>query len=276
MGNGLKYLPLMGGGNEVVGKDGESAYEIAKDYGFDGTEEEWLTSLKGSNGISYNDIDYTKVITQETQIYSGEYPGVKFTATNDGQALARIYNAGSTSTTQNYSLWIIDNTIGKSIGGGCFILNHATSLSFPVKKGHVYLIQSFSAVSMNVLEVSIHPYKDNNSYSTEEQVIGTWINNKPIYRKVIQVIGPSAIKAWQEVYDVTDLNIDSMISISGMSVIPAGACIPINSTGNNNVTFVNAMLGNNKDKINIISNAEGTVNSNNSIILEYTKTTDIV
>ena len=28
-------------------------------------------------------------------------------------------------------------------------------------------------------------FKENNTYSTEEQVIGTWIDGKPIYRKVI-------------------------------------------------------------------------------------------
>lgn len=34
------------------GKDGLSAYEIALKNGFVGTEEEWLTSLRGEQGIS--------------------------------------------------------------------------------------------------------------------------------------------------------------------------------------------------------------------------------
>lgn len=34
----------------IKGKDGESAYEIAVDEGFEGTEEEWLVSLKGADG----------------------------------------------------------------------------------------------------------------------------------------------------------------------------------------------------------------------------------
>ncbi len=39
-----------GGGNNqgAAGKDGKSAYEIAKSHGFIGTEEEWLESLKAS------------------------------------------------------------------------------------------------------------------------------------------------------------------------------------------------------------------------------------
>ena len=34
----------------VYGKDGKSAYEIAVKNGFEGTEEEWLTSLVGEKG----------------------------------------------------------------------------------------------------------------------------------------------------------------------------------------------------------------------------------
>lgn len=32
------------------GSDGKSAYEIAVEHGFEGTEEEWLESLKGEKG----------------------------------------------------------------------------------------------------------------------------------------------------------------------------------------------------------------------------------
>ena len=41
------------GGNAVAGEDlprGKSAYEIAKENGFNGTETEWLASLKGATG----------------------------------------------------------------------------------------------------------------------------------------------------------------------------------------------------------------------------------
>lgn len=38
------------GDTGATGNTGKSAYEIAKDYGYDGTEEEWLASLKGEKG----------------------------------------------------------------------------------------------------------------------------------------------------------------------------------------------------------------------------------
>jgi len=38
---------IAGGG---VGEPGKSAYEIAVEHGFEGSEEEWLASLKGEQG----------------------------------------------------------------------------------------------------------------------------------------------------------------------------------------------------------------------------------
>lgn len=41
---------------DFKGEDGKSAYEIAKDNGFNGTEKEWLDSLKGEKGESSVDV----------------------------------------------------------------------------------------------------------------------------------------------------------------------------------------------------------------------------
>jgi hypothetical protein len=41
---------VTGGVGMVFGKDGKSAYELAVKNGFEGTEEEWLISLKGDKG----------------------------------------------------------------------------------------------------------------------------------------------------------------------------------------------------------------------------------
>lgn len=39
--------PIKPGGSSGTGANGKSAYELAVEYGFEGTEEEWLESLKG-------------------------------------------------------------------------------------------------------------------------------------------------------------------------------------------------------------------------------------
>ena len=47
----------------VAGKDGKSAYEIAVDNGFQGTEQEWLASLHGADGHDGADANSYKVVT---------------------------------------------------------------------------------------------------------------------------------------------------------------------------------------------------------------------
>ena len=44
----------LAGLGSLKGKDGDSAYDIAKKHGFDGTEDAWLASLKGKDGVSYH------------------------------------------------------------------------------------------------------------------------------------------------------------------------------------------------------------------------------
>ena len=43
-----------------AGPNGKSAYELAKDNGFVGTETEWLESLKGENGKDFEYSDFTQ------------------------------------------------------------------------------------------------------------------------------------------------------------------------------------------------------------------------
>lgn len=46
-----KYVQAsLAGAGALKGQDGKSAYQIAKDNGFSGTEAEWLGSLKGEAG----------------------------------------------------------------------------------------------------------------------------------------------------------------------------------------------------------------------------------
>lgn len=61
----------------VSGNDGASAYEVAKNNGYTGTEEEWLASLKGNKGDKGdNGITYTPTVGTVT---SDETPAVKVT-----------------------------------------------------------------------------------------------------------------------------------------------------------------------------------------------------
>ena len=50
----------------VVGADGKSAYDIAVDNGFEGTEDEWLESLKGKDGVV---IGYAPTVDGTTLVF---------------------------------------------------------------------------------------------------------------------------------------------------------------------------------------------------------------
>lgn len=51
-----------------------------------------------------------------------------------------------------------------------------------------------------------------NIYSTEETVIGTWVDGKPIYRKVIIINNPNI---GTSTYNIQELNIDELIHSDG-------------------------------------------------------------
>lgn len=67
--NGLLfYHGIIGGGNGVVGVDGKSAYQIAKDNGYTGTESEWLESLKGLDGTFDPTVEFDELNTEHKTV----------------------------------------------------------------------------------------------------------------------------------------------------------------------------------------------------------------
>lgn len=68
------------------GEDGKSAYEIAKDNGFEGTEQEWLESLKGDGITEMPEAEVTRVyvvspnsVARATAAYNAEKNKYQFT-----------------------------------------------------------------------------------------------------------------------------------------------------------------------------------------------------
>lgn len=80
----ISDINIEGGGVAVPGADGKSAYEIAVENGFSGTESEWLASLKGANGANGKDgINGTNGI------------GIVDAEINDNGSLILFYSDGS-------------------------------------------------------------------------------------------------------------------------------------------------------------------------------------
>lgn len=61
-----------GGGQEgPKGDNGDSAYQIAVNNGFEGTESEWLTSLEGNDGFGTEE-QYNDIISRLEDLEGGE------------------------------------------------------------------------------------------------------------------------------------------------------------------------------------------------------------
>lgn len=114
-------------------------------------------------------------------------------------------------------------------------------------------------------------------YSTSEQVVGTWIDGKPIYEKTI-VWNDTTAKAYVR-KDIHDLNIDTLVSITGF----------FNRLESNNKVYwypFNSMEASSEYGFYRIDNENGyangqilwRINYNNTntqrFIFTYTKTTD--
>lgn len=108
-------------------------------------------------------------------------------------------------------------------------------------------------------------------YSTEEQVVGTWIDGKPLYRRVLEAIIPSITTDWQTIYSFTDDVAGVMFNSWSISQTD-GAIEPLPTTAGNNVptkTVFTPGVG-----MRIYNQGPWYVGRLCRAVLYYTKTTD--
>lgn len=110
-------------------------------------------------------------------------------------------------------------------------------------------------------------------YSTEETVVGTWIDGKPLYRKVFLSTTAPSIKTATAIVQksvLSSLDIDWVSSVSGCIQVSTGAKLPCNISANvfNCATYIGTA--------GIMSYIELADHTNQPccVIIEYTKTTD--
>ena len=104
-----KYCANLNVTEVLHGKDGKSAYQIALDNGFVGTEEEWLESLKGT---AYDDtaiVDDIKAIKQDILLLKAT------TSSLEGQDVLvdeRISEVAEQNVQTNERITSLEATIG--------------------------------------------------------------------------------------------------------------------------------------------------------------------
>ena len=124
-------------------------------------------------------------------------------------------------------------------------------------------------------------------YSTNEQVVGKWINGKPIYRKCFKNVAFSNLDATSGRYIMStkiDIdNIDKIISIHGETHTAIGtdydltSIFPgVNIAYDRSIQFCSYVINANSNYMICIAGNNGFIQGNCYIdyIVEYTKTTD--
>lgn len=125
-----------------------------------------------------------------------------------------------------------------------------------------------SAENLNQLQDNIEEHIDGvTSYSTTEQIIGTWIDGKPIYRKVINV---NSLPEATRTTITLDINYNKIITIRGMAS-NGTTHIPIPWADENNIS--NVMKCFVQENNLMIDTGSDRTNYGAFFVVEYTKTT---
>lgn len=109
------------------------------------------------------------------------------------------------------------------------------------------------------------------NYSTTPQVIGTWIDGKPVYRAVLVFPGPTEINTWLE-YDISALHVKRVVDWSGTYYWAASNNTNAVLSADVNVLCSLHFLNNATIGLRVANTQ--WLNAEVTFILEYTKTED--
>ena len=106
-------------------------------------------------------------------------------------------------------------------------------------------------------------------YSTNETIVGKWIDGKPIYRKTFDNISVASSE-YSVVPIATGLTIDNLINVSGYLVINGRWIITLNSADVSYANMARVAYDKQTSSLELVAqNWEGTA----TVTIEYTKTT---
>ena len=230
-------------------------------------EVENMTPVDGSSSC-IPDWSNAEQLTTELSNPDGSYTNYKFIAPYDGHFWFTVTHASSDNSSRTIRSRVNGIQSGLIVVPANSSVNNSVALHFTAGKGDICEIGYYESNS-NFTHTAWGCKLRDNVYSSEEQVIGTWIDGKPIYRIVYQNIAYTTAGALKPTIDVSSLNVDTVIRIDGFRYL-------------NNIYY---RMGTNcyvyydtSSKILTGSIFSGTSSVQSgkytSIIFEYTKTTD--
>ena len=121
-------------------------------------------------------------------------------------------------------------------------------------------------------------YINENKYSTEEQLVGTWIDGKPLYQKTVEFTTPSknSIQEYSYLPGIPFSSIDNIINVDGWCNRADGGRVPhLFSQDQSVYFFVDWNKSNQKLYFYVLTNSTiGTANQPATLTFRYTKTTE--
>lgn len=220
----------------------------------------WKGGGSGGNGqVTYGGIDTSNVIYELTS----SVEGTEWVATEDCYFIGTLVGGNNKAST----FYIDDVVVGSQYSSSTII-----TANFPILLLKGQKVKCKAMDSNYIRTVKFYGVKKSENildeYSTEEKVVGKWIDGKPIYEKVINgtMIGSPA--NWADFYDCANLNIDNMICIKGFFNYDNERNIYIDSRYSSFSYVYNT-------KFIQYYNTELTQhNFETTLIIQYTKTTD--
>ena len=220
-----------------------------------------------------------KVITTELN-KAFKTDDTTFTDLADGDYVP-VYD--SSASTKKRTLWsniksvlktYFDTLYAFTAGTGIKITNKAISTDNMASEDMSEIVTPLPSVSVKRMK-----------YSTEEQVVGEWIDGKPIYQKTIQSTLLATTAAGTETVTYINMNtpIDMYINLTGAVINDATGAVLIlpatrkNQTSNNMEYIRTSCTNNSSSTPNVaqIRNAWYTSDMRTIITVQYTKTTDV-
>ena len=116
-------------------------------------------------------------------------------------------------------------------------------------------------------------YGNETDYSTDEKIVGTWIDGKPLYQKTVNVgaMGNGATTPWNVNFNHGISNMSKVTDCNGVAINSSGTCRPL-CYANPNDTKIAGIVAS-TSSIYIVTN-ENFSGYTAYVTLKYTKTTD--
>ena len=191
-------------------------------------------------------------------------------------------NKGSISTTITFSVNYIKNNYTfsciKAFSGDGSNYYSTQGYGFYDDTHLTLCWETYSGWTHNVSHITVTGIRDKvsdaeknfNKYSTTEEVIGTWIDGKPIYRKTFNNISVTSSE-YSVISIATGLTIDNLINISGYLVNNGRWIVTLNSIDIQYANMARVSYDKQTSSLELITqNWTGTA----TVTIEYTKTTD--